>query len=377
MASNTQLSPRPNRDGMDGMSDLVGNWNPKRRRISIFGPLLLMAIGLIFLLSNLSALPGAGWNLVWTYWPVLLVIAGLDDILRGNYGGAILGMGLGAILLLANLGLLPGWGLWDLLRLWPVFLIIGGVSLLLSGLRSSVASVLGGLLALAVLAAAMFWLQPTIPIGNTSNIVNGQRISQSLEGAKRANITLTSVGRIRVAAMSQSAGLVEGTLDTRNGLRVRRDFSVSGDTATFGLTSEGTSVYFGPNSAMDWNIALNPDVPINLVVKPGVGEADLQIERLNLTQLTVDAGVGRTTITLPDSGQYRAEIKGGVGQIILVIPKGLGARIRANAGLGNTMLPADLIREGDVYLTPNYSKAESQVELQVQQGIGQVVVEMK
>jgi hypothetical protein len=362
------------------MKPMLGDWSdgqPKRRQISIFGPVLLMAVGLIFLLSNLNALPGTGWNLVWTYWPVLLVIAGLDDILRGNYGGAILGMGLGAILLLANLGLLPGWGLWDLLRLWPVFLIIGGVSLLLSGLKSSVASVLGGLLALAVLAAAILWLRPTLPTGNTGSIVNGQRISQSLEGAKRANVTLTSVGRIRVAAMPQPAGLVEGTLDVRDGLRVRRDFSLSGDTITFGLTSEGNNVYFGPNSAMNWDIALNPDVPINLVVKPGVGEADLQLERLNLTQLTVDAGVGATSITLPDSGQYRAKIESGVGQITLVIPKGLGVRIRANTGLGNTVLPAGLVREGDVYLTPNYSNAESQAEVQVQQGVGQVVVTLQ
>jgi hypothetical protein len=308
------------------------------------------------------------------------MIAGLDDILRGNYGGAILGMGLGAILLLANLGVLPGWGLWDLLRLWPVFLIIGGVSLLLSGLKSSVTSVLGGLVALAALAAAMVWLRPTMPIGDVggvSSIINGERISQPLEGAKRATVTLTSVGRIHVSAMSQPAGLADGTLDVRNGLRVRRDFSVSGDTATFGLTGEGTHIYLGPNSAMNWAVTLNPNVPITLVVKPGVGEADLQLQRLNLTQLTVDAGVGRTSITLPDSGQYRADIEGGVGQITLVIPKGLGARIRANTGLGNTVLPTGLTREGDDYLTPNYANAESQVELIVQQGVGQIRIEMQ
>jgi hypothetical protein len=128
---------------------------------------------------------------------------------------------------------------------------------------------------------------------------------------------------------------------------------------------------------MNWAVTLNPNVPITLVVKPGVGEADLQLQRLNLTQLTVDAGVGRTSITLPDSGQYRTDIEGGVGQITLVIPKGLGARIRANTGLGKTVLPTGLTREGDDYLTPNYANAESQVELIVQQGVGQIRIEMQ
>lgn len=367
MTSNTQLNPQPG----------LGNWNAKRRQISIFGPVMLMVIGVIFLLNNLNALPGTGWNLVWTYWPVLLVVAGLDDILHGNYGGAILGMGLGVVLLLVNLGMLPGWGLWDLLRLWPIFLVIGGVSLLLSGLKSSVASVLGGVLALAVLIGGMVWLRPALPIGKVGTLVNGERISQSLDGAKQADVVLTSVGRIRLAAMPEPDGLINGTVDPRNDIRVRRDFSVSGNTATFGLTSEGAQVYFGPNSTLQWDLKLNPDVPIKLVVKLGAGEADLQLERLNLTQLTVDAGVGTTRVILPESGQYRAEVRGGIGQITLIIPRGLGARIRVNTGLGNAVLPANLIHEGDVYLTPNYRNAESHVELQVQQGIGQVIVEVK
>jgi Cell wall-active antibiotics response 4TMS YvqF len=172
-------------------------------------------------------------------------------------------------------------------------------------------------------------------------------------------------------------GLVDGTLETRNGLRVRRNFSISGDTATFGLQSEGSNISFGLGGPAHWDLTLNPTVPMALEIKLGAGEADLKLDQLNVTQLNVDVGVGTATITLPENGQYRAEVKGGIGQTKLIIPKGLAVRIRATAGLGNVVLPANLLREGDAYLTPNYNNAESRVELQLQQGIGQVLVEMK
>ena len=133
MAMNSQISPRPMPDEAYTRSN-----SPHRRR-SIWGPAVLILIGLLLLLSNLNVLPGNGWHLVWTYWPVLLLIAGLDDLLRGNFGGTILNLGFGAILLLINVGVLPGWGLWDLMRLWPIFLIIGGISILSNGVRSPLA----------------------------------------------------------------------------------------------------------------------------------------------------------------------------------------------------------------------------------------------
>lgn len=370
MAANTQITSHSMR------RDITTGTNTRRRRVSIFGPAVLIVIGLLFLLNNLNAMPGNGWSLVWTYWPLLFVIVGLDDILHSNFGGAMLSVGLGAILLLVNLGVLPGWGMWDLLRLWPVFLVIGGISLLLSGLRSPMASVLGGAIALAVLVGAVVWLRPALPTGA---VLNSERISQSLEGAHRAEVTLVTSGYVRVAAMpkSEDLGLIAGQVDTRNGPAVRRNFSRNGDTAIYSLSSDGVDVYVGPNTTPRWDLKLNPSVPMALDIKLGAGDADLNLTQLYVTQLKVNAGVGVATVTLPDSGQYRAEVRGGVGRINLIIPRGLAARIQASAGLGNATLPEGLVREGDVYLTPNYSNAESRVDLQVAQGIGQLVVEQR
>ena len=62
------------------------------RRIGpVFWPLLIIAVGVLFLLSNLGVLPFSPWEL-WRFWPLILVVIGLDILLeiklgRGRAGG--------------------------------------------------------------------------------------------------------------------------------------------------------------------------------------------------------------------------------------------------------------------------------------------------
>jgi hypothetical protein len=62
-----------------------------RRMGPVFWPLLLMAVGVLVLLSNLGMLPFSPWEL-WQLWPLILVVIGLDILLeitlgRGRAGG--------------------------------------------------------------------------------------------------------------------------------------------------------------------------------------------------------------------------------------------------------------------------------------------------
>ena len=56
------------------------------RRIGpIFWPILLIAVGVLFLLSNLGLLPFSPWEL-WQLWPLILVVVGLDILLEVMLG---------------------------------------------------------------------------------------------------------------------------------------------------------------------------------------------------------------------------------------------------------------------------------------------------
>ena len=47
-------------------------------RRGVFWPLLLIALGLIFLLQNFGYISGVSWRAVASLWPLLLVLIGLD-----------------------------------------------------------------------------------------------------------------------------------------------------------------------------------------------------------------------------------------------------------------------------------------------------------
>jgi len=57
--------------------------SPKNHRVSICG-IILVFLGGVLLLQNFDVLPWGLWGMLWRFWPVLLVIIGLNIII-GRY----------------------------------------------------------------------------------------------------------------------------------------------------------------------------------------------------------------------------------------------------------------------------------------------------
>ena len=53
----------------------------KRERSNIVGPLILIGLGMLFLMQNLGIVDINIWNLIWRFWPVFLIAAGLEMVL--------------------------------------------------------------------------------------------------------------------------------------------------------------------------------------------------------------------------------------------------------------------------------------------------------
>ena len=92
----------------------------------IFFGLLLVALGIMFLLDTTDLL-GQETDVVGTYWPGLLIGWGVWGILRSGFRlrlGSLIILALGVFFLLSNLSL---WA-WDVGQLWPVLLILLGLA---------------------------------------------------------------------------------------------------------------------------------------------------------------------------------------------------------------------------------------------------------
>ena len=290
-------------------------------------------------------------------WPILLIATGF-------------------FFLLSNVGVIS-FDFWEAVaRLWPIALIAVGLDLLI-GRRSTLISLLIALFTLALLIAGFFWVGGQ----DTGGAAVTDSISQPLSGAESAEVDINfGVGRLQLGALPAGAEeLIAGAISRPSRrLRVEQSFDVEDGVAQYELQMRGSSgpfSFFG-RSGEDfvWDLQLSRDVPIRLTASTGVGESHLDLRQLNLSSLSVDTGVGQTTVTLPGEGQLEVSIDGGVGELIIEIPEGVAARIESDTGLGNTQIDSDYQRDGDVYISPGYDEALDRINLDIDAGIGQVIV---
>jgi len=287
---------------------------------------------------------------------------------RGGFALPLLLIALGILLLLSNLGYL-GWDVWaKLARLWPLFLIAAGIDLMLGrgGLRWWLATLV--LLALVALAALVV-LDVAFP--GTEHAIR-----RELGEAKRASIEISCSGcRLELDGGAGPGVLVEGTVETGWAESLRRSFRVEDGAAELVLESQGIHPFRGfPSGARDWELSLSPEVPLSLVVSTGVGSAELNLAGLQLEWLELEAGVGEVEVVLPARGDYSVRITGGIGEVTVVVPEGLGVRVRAEVGVGELKVPGDFVRQDGVFLSPDYGAAGQRVELEVKSGVGKVSI---
>src|SRR5438105_848230 len=80
---------------------------PRRRGAGVVLPVLLIGLGVIFLLQNLGVLNREAWRSLFQLWPLLLVVIGLDLMLRDHLPAAaraplaLVLLGVGAVAILA------------------------------------------------------------------------------------------------------------------------------------------------------------------------------------------------------------------------------------------------------------------------------------
>jgi len=173
----------------------------------------------------------------------------------------------------------------------------------------------------------------------------------------------------------------------------------------------------------EWELAFSPEVPLEMDIKTGAGQGeldltDLQIEKLDIdlgagdfsvafnapnqaemSRFTLDvgaasleiAGIGNASpqdmvvqggageITLDLTGDWAnsadIEVTSGVGRLALRLPDDVGVRVEVEGGLTNVKT-SGLRSTGGAYVNDAYGEAEIELNIEVTTGIGQVDLEV-
>ena len=297
--------------------------NNRYRRPSITGPIILIALGVIFLLNNLSLVELNVWDIIVRFWPILLIAVGLDILIghRSAWGAAIV-----LVVVLA--------------------ILAGGIIFFDNKPQWTYAVE-----------------RVEIPLGNVEN----------------ATVTLDpAIGYLLVDALPKgSKVLIKGEVRPFSGEEIGETVDFSGTHATIDLRTKSVIVVPFFSERIDqpsWDLALHPSVVTDMIVDFGVGKAELDLRDLQIGEIQVEHGVGQTILLLPSADNMDIVLEGGIGEIRVVIPKDVGVRLRANVGIGNVLVPSDYIRDGDFYISPGYAAAGKQIDVVIDLGIGSVQV---
>jgi hypothetical protein len=249
------------------------------------------------------------------FWPVVLI-------------------GVGVIWLLSNLGYVTPNHLWEIWRLWPLLLIAGGLDLLI-GRRLPIAGALIGLLVIGVVG--VFLLSDVRLPGTPQANVVSERYHLPVDQARLAHVSLNFWSDpVHVFALKDSTELIDAQV-THTG---QIDFRGSGqDEKTVHLShqSSPTQGFFwldAPNRRAD--VGLTGTIPLDLSINTRSGSSDLDLTGLQMNQLVVDSGSGSINMTLPESAAaYSATISSGSGSVNLTIPETANANLELDSGSGS------------------------------------------
>jgi hypothetical protein len=205
--------------------------------------------------------------------------------------------------------------------------------------------------------------------------VETENASIDLQGASTASLKINhGAGELNIhsgANVNELAhGSFTGGLDhkaVRNGDRLEVRMRPAKDVMDF--------PFFGPRTQLDWDVALNAEIPTALTLNVGANKSMLDLRDMNITDLKLETGASDTHLTLPARGRFRADFDLGAASLEVIVPDSLSARIRASFGMAGVSIDESRFpRNGSYYQSPDYDSAANAVDMTIDAGAASIKV---
>lgn len=303
------------------------------KRRSLMGPVFLVALGSLLLYSSLRS-NWAPWEVIFRYWPVILIA-------------------------------------WGLGKLWDHFRAHGGATVEPSRFTGGEVGMAVALVALVVLALTHKPVRE--PVGS-------YRFTQTVEaqGAKNVHAEI-ELGAGDLNLTGGAAHLMDADcFYSRASRKPEVSYDVTGATGELRIRQVNKErIQFGDGGGNnDWNLRFGNQVPLDLNVKMGAGTGRMELSGMQLTHLSVEGGAGTLFVDL--SGDWKqsfdGRIAGGVGTVTVRLPANVGVHVRATGGLGAVNAPG-FERDGDTYVNSAYGKSPVTLTLEISGGVGTINLE--
>jgi predicted membrane protein len=259
--------------------------------------------------------------------------------------------------------------------------------------------VVGALYATNALTGNAWWEPRTWNRPAAGHVITDTR-AVDLQGARTALVEL-QMGAGRVTLSGGASNLMNAAF-TYNVIAWKPivDYVVNGDEGRLLVRQpSGTYQAFSGSYRNDWDIRLSRTTPVDLTLKNGAGDMNMDLSDAMVRTLTVDSGASSTTIkacpkvmtsltvkagvgevNLDLTGDWKnrvdAQVNGGVGSIKLVVPENIGVTINAQRGLGS-IDATGFTRNGTTYRNAAYGSSAITLSIDLNVGVGSVTITQK
>ncbi len=256
-----------------------------------------------------------------------------------------------------------------------------------------------------------------LAISACSGKTDPNKFSEAVNGATSTNISMNvPFQNVSIHALDDPATLVAGSVEVIGDFT----FDTSGSTDRQIIIKEDTRnrLYSGSRE-LEWEVHINPLIPTQLDFEIGSGEANLQLDALTLTELTLDIGSGdvmtnlplteesldlgvsvvngSANLTAPDGFFSAIDLRTESGQIDFTFGNAVDSEITINIQSGavsldlhpdtemmvelfvgnsgnihllDNLLPVEQDGESGVWVTPGFDEAEHKVLIRVSVSLG-------
>ena len=150
-------------------------------------------------------------------------------------------------------------------------------------------------------------------------------------------------------------------------------YTKNADRGTLTIEQPPTEGIHMAGTEYEWDLRMNREVPLDLDLKFGAGEAHLDIGGLTLRSVSVDMGVGQLDLDLRGNPKksYDVQVHGGVGEAVVHLPSDVGVEAEAQGGLGS-IEASGFRHEGNRYYNSAWEDAKVRIHLDIHGGVGSI-----
>ncbi len=281
---------------------------------------------------------------------------------------------IGGILLLENLGVIDFyWG--SIWHFWPVILILAGLNMVFSRNESRT----GALISVAATCIVMAFIVYSGINGRNSDRFRYDEDEVSWDNDRNDVFNEELTPGIHKAVLNISGGansfvlndttdkLFNAVAQSSAGYSLKKISRDSTEVLTFNMNQHRWRRMGDGGNA---TIKLNNEPVWGIHLKMGAGDADFDLSRFKVEDISFDGGVASIKIRLGEPvSSTNVNVKSGVSDISISVPESAACQIKIKSGLSSKDFEGFTQMGDGTYVTPNFHSAAKKIVINLNGGL--------